>query len=91
MQRVLHYLLNSYQCKIILSRGKRKEMSKPAIIIVMSLKKLCYTIITTTLVDWMEKKKEYKQFTCSDFDDHISSPLLVLKLWPLHLLFILQL
>lgn len=60
-----------------------------AIITVMSLKKRCYINITTTFVDWIEEKNKYKQFTCSDSDAHISSALLVLKLWPLHLLFIL--
>lgn len=73
----------------MLSRGKRKEMSKPTVITVMSLMKLCYMNIITAFVDWIEEKKKYKQFTCSDSDEHISSALLVLKLWPLHLLFIL--
>lgn len=42
MQMGLCYLFNEEQCKTMLNRGEEKKGSEPALIIVMSLKKLYY-------------------------------------------------
>lgn len=92
MQMDLCYLFNEEQCKTMLNRREEKKGSEPALIIVMSLKKLCYKQCHHSFCgSEKEKQKEYEKCKCSDSGDYISSALLALHLWPSLLLFILQL